>query len=195
MPSRRTCLVTLATLSASSLAGCGGPITDRDATTVVGDDVPTITVSSSAFEHGAGIPARYTCDGDDRSPPLTAAIPDDAETWALVVTDPDAPGGPFTHWLIWNLPPDGTLPDGVPRGETVPSLSDAVQGTNDFGDVGYGGPCPPAGDGSHTYVFDVYALGDTLDVASGSERKVVEDAIAADDAVVAAGTLTGTYER
>lgn len=214
MPSRRTYLASVASLSAVSLAGCSGlggggqnsgqagdtdtattTTTTTKESTKTGDTSETMQVSSSAFDHGGEIPTKYTCDGQDISPPIAAKMSDQANTWALIITDPDAPGGTFTHWLIWNLPPKTDIPEDVPQGDTVSSLGDAPQGTNDFGDVGYGGPCPPEGDGPHTYVFDVYAIADNLDVGAGAKRAELESAIAESDNIVGKGTLKASYER
>lgn len=201
MPARRAYLASIASVSATAVAGCSGfggigqvnTTTQNAATNEAATE--TLVVSTETFQDGESIPTRYTCDGEDASPPISPEIPDVAETWALVMTDPDAPGTTFTHWLIWNIPGDRSLPEGVPTEETVSDLDDAAQGTNDFGDVGYGGPCPPEGDGPHTYVFDVYALDDSLGLDPGAKRDAVESAIAESDALVATGTIEGQYER
>lgn len=152
-------------------------------------------VESTAFEEDEPIPADFTCDGSDVSPPLSFEnVPSGAAALGLIVDDPDAPSGTFTHWLVWNVPADTTsLPRGVPTDGTVDSLGGARQGTNDFGAVGYRGPCPPAGDPPHTYRFTGYALSGTVDVAAGAKRDAVEGAL--DDAAIDTVTLTGTYDR
>jgi phosphatidylethanolamine-binding protein (PEBP) family uncharacterized protein len=97
-----------------------------------------IKITSSAFQEGANIPSKLTCDGADISPPLQIAdIPSDAKSLVVIVDDPDAPGGLFTHWAVWNTPPQTSAVGGgsAPKG---------VQGTDDFGKSGYGGPCPPS---------------------------------------------------
>jgi len=122
-------------------------------------------------------------------------VPDDAAALALVVDDPDASTDkPFVHWLLWNVPPETTeMPADVLDGERVESLDDAAQGTNGFGDVGYGGPCPPAGDGAHAHRFTLHALDTELDVNPGANRATLESAM--EGRVVAETTLTGEYER
>lgn len=201
MPARRAYLASIASVSATAVAGCSGfgGIGQENTTTQNGamNEAAngTLDVSTQAFQDGESIPTKYTCDGEDTSPPLTPEIPEHAETWALVMTDPDAPSTTFTHWLIWNIPGDRSLSEDVPGEETVSDLDGAAQGTNDFGDIGYGGPCPPEGDGPHTYVFDVYALEDSLSLDPGAKRDTVESAIAESDALAATGTVEGEYER
>src|SRR5437867_342750 len=144
------------------------------------------TLSSSAFGAGEPIPARHSCEGADRSPPLAwSDTPPEAGSLALVVDDPDAPGGTFTHWLGWGIDPGS---GGLGEGEAVP-----VEGQNDFGSAGYRGPCPPPGHGPHRYVFRLYALPGELDIAPGAGRKELELALPADFMGVA--ELVGTYER
>ncbi len=158
------------------------------------DDDDCLRLSSSAFDHQGSIPTQYTCDGENASPPLRiSGVPDDAEALALVVDDPDAPRDvPFTHWLVWNLPPDATeLPEGVPTTETLDDLGGARQGTNGAGEVGYTGPCPP--EGTHTYRFRLYALDSSLDLEAGAERQAVVRAVA--DGALAVALLTGEYSR
>lgn len=149
-------------------------------------------LSSPAFDHGGEIPTQYTCDGQNTSPPLrVSGVPQGAAALALVVDDPDAPREvPFTHWLAWNLPArTGDVPAGIPPAETGPG--GARQGTNDGGNLGYTGPCPP--EGTHTYRFRAYALDAALDVEAGAERQAVVRAIA--DHAVAVALLTGEYSR
>jgi Raf kinase inhibitor-like YbhB/YbcL family protein len=150
-------------------------------------------ITSTAFDYGGEIPRRHTCDGEDVSPPLTLAdVPAEAVTLALIVDDPDAPRGTFVHWLLWNIPLEtGDLPEGVPAASAVPSLGRAVQGTNDFGRIGYRGPCPP--DRRHTYRFLLYALSRELDLESGARRSALEGAMKG--VIIAQAELTATYER
>jgi Raf kinase inhibitor-like YbhB/YbcL family protein len=108
--------------------------------------------------------------------------------------DPDAGATPYVHWLVWDVPADRTeWPAGVPEGETVTELGGAAQGTNSRGTVGYVGPCPPPGDGPHTYRFALYALDSSLGLDPGAERTAVEAAIAGTRYGVT--TLRGTFER
>lgn len=199
---RRSLLVA----AGATLAGCaGGREGGADATGSPTDtprwtDSGTVTatggglsVSSEAFDDGGSIPEQYTCDGEDISPPLSFdGVPDGTETSALVMDDPDAPREePFVHWLLWNLSADRReLPEDVQAEERA---LDARQGTNSFGDVGYGGPCPPEGDDAHTYRFHVFALDTTLDVEAGAERDELESAMA--ERVAAEGLSRGEYER
>jgi Raf kinase inhibitor-like YbhB/YbcL family protein len=148
----------------------------------------SIQVTSTAFREGETIPAEFTCSGADRSPPLRwAVVPSGAVEVALVVDDPDAPGGTFMHWALFALPPEN---GGVEAGTVPPG---ARQGKNGFGKVGYGGPCPPKGDPPHHYRFTVYALSrkvDRPDGASGDD--VRRDAEAA---AIATGRLVGLFGR
>ena len=121
----------------------------------------TIKISSSAFAEGGLIPPKYACDGQDVSPPLAwDSAPGGTKSVALICDDPDAPMGTFVHWVLYNLPAETTeLPEDVPR---QAALSDgARQGKNDFGRIGYGGPCPPGG--THRYYFKIYALDAVID--------------------------------
>jgi Raf kinase inhibitor-like YbhB/YbcL family protein len=142
---------------------------------------------SGPFDDGGAIPEKYTCDGDDVSPALEWELVPEVREYALVMTDPDAPGGTFVHWVVWGL-----RGGGLPEGELP---ADAEQGTNSFGNGGYGGPCPPEGDDAHRYEFTVYALrgNPTTDLSSESEAADLLDAI--NCCIEASGTLTGTYAR
>lgn len=155
---------------------------------------PAIKLSSSAFSDGGEIPTKYTCDGDDVSPLLSIenAILG-AKSLALIVDDPDAPGGVFVHWVIWNIPPNTTsIPENVPSTEVVELLDGAKQGVNDFGKLGYRGPCPPSGP-PHRYIFKLYALDTTLGLGAGASKAELEDAMRGH--ILAETTLTGKYGR
>ncbi|WP_439026394.1 YbhB/YbcL family Raf kinase inhibitor-like protein [Haloarchaeobius sp. DT45] len=208
MATRRETLNTLG-VGVAAVAGClGEEVGTRAPTQRTADRTPTTTnhamsskatsdfaIKATAFADGEAIPSRFTCDGADVSPELTVGgVPSEAETLALVVDDPDAPGGTFDHWLLWNVPTDTVqLPENVPRGETVSSLGGARQGTNGFDTVGYRGPCPPAGHGAHTYRFTLYACDGHLDVPGGAPASQVRSAI--QTAQVAQTRITGSYER
>jgi Raf kinase inhibitor-like YbhB/YbcL family protein len=145
----------------------------------------TIKITSSAFHEGGNIPSKFTCDGSDTSPPLQIdGVPSGAKSLALIADDPDAPGGLFTHWLIWNVPPQTTS---IPEG----GATKGIQGTNDFGKLGYRGPCPPPG--AHRYSFKIFALDRELDLRAGAKRSQVEMAMKGH--VIAHGELVGRYAR
>ena len=151
-----------------------------------------LTVLSSAFQEGDKIPAKYTCEGQDVSPPLAwSEPPAGTRSLALIVDDPDAPGGVFTHWLLFNIPPDSReLPEAVPTQAEL--ASGALQGKTDFGRTGYGGPCPPPGR-PHRYQFTLYALDQPLDLEGGASKKQLLSAM--EGHILTQGQLTGTYQR
>jgi Raf kinase inhibitor-like YbhB/YbcL family protein len=143
-------------------------------------------LASSAFADGQSIPRRHSCEGEDLSPPLSwTGVPDGASSLALILDDPDAPGGTFTHWLAWRLEPAA---GGLGEGEAAP-----VEGRNDFGATGYRGPCPPPGHGPHRYFFRLHALEEALELEPGAGRAELEQALARRSVAVA--ELMGTYER
>ena len=146
----------------------------------------TIRLTSPAFAEGGQIPEKYTCDGDDVTPPLAwTDVPDGVASFALIVTDPDAGG--FVHWVLTDIPADlRELPEG--QGDVM-----GLPGRNDFGRSGWGGPCPPSG--SHRYVFTLYALSEPFEHGSGVP--LTADALlqAIGDTTAGVGSLTGTYAR
>jgi Raf kinase inhibitor-like YbhB/YbcL family protein len=143
-------------------------------------------LESSAFENAQAIPDRHTCEGEDISPPLRwTNVPDGTRSLTLVVDDPDAPNGVFTHWLAWGLDPAA---GGLGEGEPAPS-----EGRNDFGTTGYRGPCPPPGHGRHRYLFRLYALDTPLGLAADAAKAELEQAI--EGHVLTSAELVGTYER
>ncbi|MFA5515353.1 MAG: YbhB/YbcL family Raf kinase inhibitor-like protein [Desulfuromonadales bacterium] len=146
---------------------------------------------SSPVIRNQKIPQHYTCDGDNVSPPLQwGDIPEGAKSLALIVEDPDAPGGAFIHWVMYNIPPDvRQLPEDVRRDETLPN--GACQGINDFGKIGYGGPCPPGG--NHRYFFKLFALDVRLDLESGATREQLTEAMQGH--ILAATEIMGNYAR
>ncbi len=151
----------------------------------------TFSLSSPAFEAGGFIPPQYTCDGADVSPPLTwQGVPADAKSLALICDDPDAPVGTWVHWVLYDLPASETgLPENV---LPLKELSNgAKQGTNDFGRIGYGGPCPPAG--IHRYFFKLYALDDFLNLAPGLTKKRLLRAM--EGHILLQTELVGRYKR
>jgi Raf kinase inhibitor-like YbhB/YbcL family protein len=151
-----------------------------------------LTLSSPSFSHEDKIPRQYTCDGSDQSPPLQwTGAPRGTQGFALLVHDPDAPSGPFTHWVLFDIPVEmAEIPEGAAPAEV------GVPGTNDFGREGYGGPCPPPGHGPHRYFFTLYALdrsGVGLGLRRGARRAEVERALQGH--ILAEAQLMGTYER
>jgi Raf kinase inhibitor-like YbhB/YbcL family protein len=148
-------------------------------------------LTSSAFREGDLIPAKYTCDGQNASPPLKwEDVPEQAKSLALIMDDPDAPSGLFVHWLLFNIPTDENgLTEGI--GTQDGRVGGAVQGRNGFGKVAYGGPCPPSG--SHRYFFHLYALDADVSVPPGGTRKELDSAMKAH--ILAETQLMGHYER
>ena len=149
------------------------------------------TVRSTMFRHGEAIPAVYTCEGRDVSPPLAwTEPPAGTKSLALISDDPDAPGKTWVHWIVYNLPPaTRQLPEAFPDDE---EWSDGTrQGMTDFGRVGYGGPCPPSG--THRYFFKLYALDVALSLPAGAAKPQLEGAMQAH--VLAEAQLMGTYRR
>jgi Raf kinase inhibitor-like YbhB/YbcL family protein len=144
------------------------------------------TLRSDAFENGQPIPTQHSCDGQDRSPQLSWTEPPEGTlSLSLVVDDPDAPGGTFTHWLAWGIDPAAGVLD---EGERPPQ-----EGKNDFGKTGYGGPCPPPGHGVHHYSFRLAALDSELELPAGAGKPELEQAFAGHVLILA--ELVGTYER
>jgi Raf kinase inhibitor-like YbhB/YbcL family protein len=142
-------------------------------------------LTSSAFGNGESIPRRHTCEGEDLSPPLSwSGVPEAARSLALIVDDPDAPSGTFTHWLAWGIDPAA---GGLREGEAAP-----LEGRNDFGETGYRGPCPPPGHGPHRYFFRLHALEEDPELEPGAGKDELERAVAGAAEVA---ELIGTYER
>ena len=148
-------------------------------------------LSSEAFANGQPIPDKYTCHGQDVSPPLQwSGAPSQTKSIALTCEDPDAPSGTFTHWVIFNVPATATgLAENVAKTGTLPDGS--KQGKNSFGNIGYNGPCPPAGQ-AHHYIFKVYALDTTVSLDTGTQKEDLLNAI--NGHILAQGQWTGTYQ-
>lgn len=172
-----------AILGALLLSGCLVPQESADPAA----PSTMIVVSSPAFAHGATIPREHTCDGDDVSPALNLYnVPPLAQSLVLLVEDPDAPRGTFVHWTAWNLSANTTV---LPRAVDVEALG-GREGTNDAGERGYTGPCPPSG--THRYFFRVYALASAPLLAAGSPPEDVRALLDKGD-VLAQGELLGLY--
>lgn len=146
----------------------------------------------SVFESQQPIPAKYTCDGENVSPPLKfLQIPSDAKSLVLIVDDPDAPHGTFDHWIVWNLPPNlKELSEGAK--ELLRLSPTPKQGINGFKKSYYQGPCPPPGK-PHHYHFKLYALDAQLSLAEGASKQEVEKAIQGH--IVDQAELVGTYQH
>jgi Raf kinase inhibitor-like YbhB/YbcL family protein len=144
-------------------------------------------LTSTAFGHNEQIPSDYTCDGKNYNPPLTfSKVPEDAQSLVLIVEDPDAVSKkPFTHWLIYNIPP-ATLQ--ILKHEVPPN---SMLGMTDFGKLEYGGPCPPSG--RHRYLFKLFALDTLLDLPKGSIKETVEKAMK--NHVIESAELIGLYTK
>jgi len=149
-------------------------------------------LSSAVFNEGGAIPAPYTCDGRNVSPPLKwSGAPEGTKALALIVDDPDAPAGTWVHWVLYDLPAGpNELPEDVQKSQYV--AGGAMQGLNDFKHLGYGGPCPPPGK-PHRYFFKLYALDQPLGQKPGLTKKELERAM--EKHILAQGQLMGTYKR
>lgn len=148
-------------------------------------------LTSSAFNEGAMIPGKYTCDGADVSPPLKCGeLPDGTKSLALICDDPDAPVGTWVHWVYYDIPA-GTkgLPENVATDEHP--AEGGTQGINDFRKIGYGGPCPPGG--THRYYFKLYALDTPLNLSPGATKKQLLKAI--ENHIISQAQLMGKYKR
>jgi Raf kinase inhibitor-like YbhB/YbcL family protein len=159
--------------------------------TVTGSKEMDITIESTAFHEGDMIPSKYTCDGLNVSPPLTwSNLPENTQSIVLISDDPDAPIGTWVHWVVYDIPPQvREFPENMPSARTLEN--GAIQGTTDFGRIGYGGPCPPSG--IHRYFFKIYALDTLLNLDAGATKQQVVDAM--EGHVIADGQLMGRYKR
>jgi len=151
----------------------------------------SIKLTSTAFQNGGMIPAKYTCDGTNVSPPLDwSGAPQTTKSLALICDDPAAPGKTWVHWVVFDLPAGRTsLPENVPPQGTI--AGGWKQGMNDFKKIGYGGPCPPSG--THRYFFKIYVLDAELNLESGTTKDQLLQAMK--DHILAQGELMGRYKR
>lgn len=143
-------------------------------------------IVSSAFEHNRRIPSKYTCDGENMSPPLSfLEVPKNTKSLVLIVDDPDAPSKTWVHWVVFNI-------DSATRDVSENSVPNGgVLGMTDFGKPGYGGPCPPSG--KHRYFFKLYALDSVLNLPQSSDKNAVEEAMKGH--ILDSAELVGLYER
>jgi hypothetical protein len=166
-------------------------LTETPDMTKKGGQAMAFELTSDAFTPHESIPRKYSCDGEDISPPLTwSDPPEGTQSFALICDDPDAPMGTWVHWVLFNIPADSrSLPEAIPAQDT---LSDgSVHGKNSWKRQDYGGPCPPSG--THRYFFKLYALDTTLDLRAGATKKKVLRAM--EGHILAEADLMGTYSR
>jgi Raf kinase inhibitor-like YbhB/YbcL family protein len=179
-------LITAICLIAVLLAGCSLEERPQQA------GKTGLSIKSTTFQEGGKIPDKYTCQGQDVSLPLTwSEPPEGTKSFVLIMDDPDAPRGLFTHWLIYNIPPEtSNLAEAVPNDDQL--QNGALQGENDSGNIGYSGPCPSPGN-AHRYQFTLYALDRVLDIPSGVKRKELDSAMKSH--ILTQTRLTGRYSR
>jgi Raf kinase inhibitor-like YbhB/YbcL family protein len=144
----------------------------------------TLTISSPEFNHEGNIPEKYTCEGENINPPLTIkGLPEETVSLALIMEDPDAPGGIFDHWAVWNIRPAEMIEE-----DSMPGMT----AKNSKGDNRYTGPCPPSG--THRYFFKIYALDTLLDLDENeADKKIIEHAL--QNHILAYGELMGLYKK
>lgn len=159
---------------------------------VEGGALKSIIIRSEAFENGSYIPEKYSLEGGNISPPLEwSNVPEGTMSFVLIVVDPDAPMGQFTHWILYNIPGETrSIPENIPKTLEVEGLG--FQGYNDYGKVGYGGPHPPRGS-THRYIFRIYALDKKLDLKPGATLEEILREM--EGHVIAYGELVGLYSR
>jgi Raf kinase inhibitor-like YbhB/YbcL family protein len=173
------------------MVGCIAAYAAPKSSETTGGKTMALTVKSPAFREGEMIPAKYTCDGADVSPPLEiSGIPPEAKSLALISDDPNAPRGTWVHWVLYDWPAtDPKLPENLPK--TAELSNGAKQGITDFRRPGYGGPCPPSG--THRYYFKVYALDCVLGKPAGLTKAQLLEAMKGH--ILAEGVLMGRYAR
>jgi Raf kinase inhibitor-like YbhB/YbcL family protein len=169
----------------------GNPSQKEDDKMPIEKKAGTLELKSDSFNAGESIPEKHTCDGLNISPQLSwSGVPGSTKELVVIVDDPDAPAGDWVHWVLYGLPPDTTyLAENFSKTDTA---AGARQGKNDFGKIGYGGPCPPRGS-THRYFFKLYAINHALDLKPGATKAEIEKAIAGH--ILAQGELMGKYKR
>jgi hypothetical protein len=171
-------LLFIAAIFIFGVSGCVKEVKEEEGKT------DSMKLASSAFQEGMPIPSKYSCDGENISPPLLIKdVPKNAKSLALIMEDPDAPLRTFVHWIAWNIPAEKRE---ISEGEQL-----SWQGKNDFGNQSYGGPCPPSG--MHRYFFRLYALDAELELRAGATKKELQAAMKGH--VIAETALMGTYKR
>lgn len=193
-------IVAAAILALLGISGCNAA---QPTSKPKGDPLMPIKVTSTAFQEGQPIPKKYTGEdhpgkGPDISPPLSfSGVPSAAKELALICDDPDAPNGTWVHWVLYKIPPDTTsLPEGIPQDLQLKSPVGAIQGKNSWPEgknIGYGGPMPPPGHGTHHYHFKVYALDVPVSAPPGVDKKTLLKEM--ENHILVKGELMGTYER
>ena len=180
---------TLTALAVGVLADCAAP-PGTLAPSGPQAETSSFKLQTNAFKPGGDLPRKFTCEGADASPGLDwSESPASTQSFALIVDDPDAPGGTWVHWAVYDLPSSARqLPEGVPQADDLPG--GGRQGVNDFGKPGYGGPCPPPGK-PHRYFFKLYALDKRLDLGAAATKKAVEQAMKGH--ILAQAELVGRY--
>ncbi len=145
--------------------------------------IKNLVVQSVAFANDGHIPAKYTCEGENINPPIEISdMPEETKSLAIILEDPDAPAGVFTHWLLWNVSPNEGIAENTNQG---------VSGINDFGKTGYGGPCPPSG--AHHYYFKIYALDKELNITAGENKAALLEGM--NGHILATGELMGRFKK
>jgi Raf kinase inhibitor-like YbhB/YbcL family protein len=145
--------------------------------------IKNLTVQSVAFANNGHIPPKYTCEGENVNPPIEISdLPEETKTLAIILEDPDAPGGDFTHWLLWNVSPTEEIAENTNQG---------ITGINDFGKTGYGGPCPPTG--AHHYYFKIFALDKELNISAGENKAALLASM--NGHILATGELVGRFKK
>ena len=184
-----TVISTLTALAVGALTGRAAPPGTR-APSKPQAKASSFKLQTPVFKPGGDLPRKFTCEGADASPALDwSGPPASTQSFALIVDDPDAPGGAWVHWVVYDLPASARqLPEGVPQADDLPG--GGRQGVNDFGKPGYGGPCPPPGK-PHRYFFKLYALDKRLDLGAAATKRAVEQAMKGH--ILAQAELVGRY--